>query len=250
MSKNKLQKFEDLTSFPNVYQYPYNILLSGGGCSQKGAWRREVFENDNDITLELGCGRGEYTVELARMFPSRNFIGIDIKGARMWSGAKEALNNGLKNVAFLRTDIELLPAFFAADEVAELWLTFPDPQMKKTNKRLTSVRFIKLYQKFLKAGGLIHLKTDSRFMFTYTRNMIEINNLTCISCVDDLDSASLNDQILSIHTYYEQQWRERGMKIKYLCFSCNHSDTLVEPVIDIEYDDYRSYNRRQTKQQA
>jgi len=248
MSKNKLKKFDEMATFSNVYQYPYAVLESQGGCPLKGIWRSKVFGNDNPLVLELGCGRGEYAVALAQLFKDKNFIGIDIKGARMWSGAKEALETGLTNVAFLRTNIELLPSFFAADEVSEIWLTFPDPQMKKVNKRLTGARFVSLYRKFLADGGLIHLKTDSNFLFTYTRELIKANSFNELVCTDDLYNSSFTDPILSIQTCYEQQWRERGLNIKYLCFKLNNNDPIVEPEIEIEPDPYRSYNRRRRQE--
>jgi len=191
----------------------------------------------------LGCGRGEYTVGLARLFPDKNFIGVDIKGARMWSGATESLHEGLKNVAFLRTNIEIIDRFFAPEEVGEIWLTFSDPQMKKATKRLTSTYFMSRYRRFLTDNGLIHLKTDSNFMFTYTKYMVEHNHLPVEFSTDDLYHSGLVDNILSIRTYYEQQWLDRGLNIKYLKFHLPQDGELQEPDIEIELDDYRSYNR-------
>jgi len=244
MSKNKLKKFDDMAGFSNVYQYPFAALQSEGGCNLKGRWREEVFGNDNPLVLELGCGRGEYTVGLGRLYPEKNFIGIDIKGARMWSGAKEAIETGMRNVAFLRTNIELINSFFAVGEVSEIWLTFPDPQMKKGNKRLTGARFISLYQKIISDGGLIHLKTDSNFLFTYTCELLKVNGLKPQVCTEDLYGCGFADRILSIKTAYEQQWIERGLKIRYLCFPCDNSLIIKEPDIDVPFDEYKSYNRR------
>lgn len=232
-----------MEALPNVFQYPYAVLQAQGGCPLKGRWQAEVFRNERPIVLELGCGRGEYTVGLGRLFPDKNFIGIDIKGARMWAGAKEAFGAEMKNVAFLRTEIERISHFFIPGEVAELWLTFPDPQMKKVNKRLTSTRFMRMYSEILHTDGLIHLKTDSHFMFTYTAEMIKSNGLPVKACTDDLYHSGAADDILSIQTYYEQQWLERGLKIKYLRFVCQPRETWIEPDIDIEPDAYRSYNR-------
>ena len=243
MGKNKLQKFIDMAEFPHVFQYPFAILQSEGGCPLKGLWNKNVFGNNHPLVLELGCGRGEYTVGLGRLFPEKNFIGIDIKGARMWTGAKESLESGMKNVAFLRTNIELISSFFATEEVSEIWLTFPDPQMKKVNKRLTSTRFIKLFREILSGEGLIHLKTDSNFMYTYTCEMIKVNNFRVQVCTGNLYNSGLADEILSIRTYYEQQWLERGLNIKYIRFVCEHRDKLIEPDTEIEPDPYRSYNR-------
>ena len=165
MGKNKLKKFREMESIDCVFQYPFGLLREKG-FPMKGRWRGEFFHNDGPIVLELGCGKGEYTVGLARRFPDKNFIGIDIKGARMHSGACDARDNGLTNVAFLRTGIELLDNFFAPGEVDEIWITFPDPQMKKVRKRLTGTTFMNLYRKVLKPGGRINLKTDSPFLDT------------------------------------------------------------------------------------
>lgn len=242
MGKNKLQKFDDMARYPHVFEYPYAVLQKEG-CRLKNEWGQTVFKNSHPIVLELGCGRGEYTVGLGKLFPEKNFIGIDIKGARMWAGAKASFDAGMKNVAFLRTNIELVDRFFASGEVAEIWLTFPDPQMKKVNKRLTGTRFIALYQKIIADNGLIHLKTDSNFMFTYTREMIKANRFPIKICTDDLYHSGLADDILSIQTYYEQQWLERGLNIKYIQFTNEPRQQLIEPDIEIELDPYRSYNR-------
>ena len=149
MSKGKLEKFADMASYPHVFEYPYSVV-DDVPFEMKGKWNERFFKNDHPIVLELGCGRGEYTVGLGRMFPDKNFIGVDIKGARMWSGATESLQSGMTNVAFLRTNIEIIDRFFAPGEVSEIWLTFSDPQMKKATKRLTSTYFMERYRKFLK----------------------------------------------------------------------------------------------------
>jgi len=242
MGKNKLAKFANMEEYPHVFQYPYSILQEKG-FEMKGRWSELFFRNDNPIVLELGCGKGEYTVGLAKLFPDKNFIGIDIKGARMWTGAKQALEEGLSNVAFLRTHIELITHFFAPEEVSEIWITFPDPQMNKVNKRMTSTRFMKLYREILKPEGIIHLKTDSNFMFTYTVAMVEENDLPALFQSNDLYHSGLADDILKIQTFYEQQWLARGLNIKYIKFECHERDNWTEPDIEIEKDSYRSFGR-------
>lgn len=242
MGKNKLQKFDDMAGYPHVFEYPYSVAEQVP-FEMKGRWKKDFFKNDHPIVLELGCGRGEYTVGLGRMFPEKNFIAIDIKGARMWSGATASLEEGLKNVAFLRTNIEIIDRFFDRDEVSEIWLTFSDPQMKKATKRLTSTYFMERYRKFLIPNGIIHVKTDSNFMFTYTRYLIEENKLPVEFMTDDLYHSNLVDDILEIKTYYEQQWLDRGLLIKYIKFRLPQATELKEPDIEIEQDSYRSYNR-------
>ncbi len=241
MSKNKLAKFADMATYPHVFECPYSVLQSQP-FEMRGRWR-DFFGNGNPIVLELGCGRGEYAVGLARRFPSCNFIGVDIKGARMWSGATDSLREGLRNVAFLRTNIEVIDRFFAPDEVDEIWLTFPDPQMKKATKRLTSTFFLERYRRFLKDGGLVHLKTDSNFMFTYTRCMVAHNALPVEAMSEDLYASGEPSGVLSIKTYYEEQWLERELTIKYVSFRLPHATVLSEPEVEIEMDTYRSYNR-------
>ncbi|MCE5331794.1 MAG: tRNA (guanosine(46)-N7)-methyltransferase TrmB, partial [Bacteroidales bacterium] len=218
MGKNKLAKFADMEVFPHVFQVSAHSLREGFRFDMKGKWNERFFKNDNPIVLELGCGKGEYTVGLAQLFPGKNFVGVDIKGARLWTGAKDSLEKGLKNVAFLRTNIEMIYHFFAENEVSEIWLTFPDPQMKKTTKRLTATNFMKSYRQFVKPDGLIHLKTDSNFMFTYTCEMVRLNHFQVNFSTADLYASDLADPILGIKTYYEQQWLERGLTIKYIQF--------------------------------
>ena len=248
MGKGKLAKFADMAEYPHVFEYPYSVV-DNVPFEGRGKWH-EFFGNRNPIVLELGCGRGEYTVGLARLYPEKNFIGVDIKGARMWTGATESMREGLKNVAFLRTNIEIIDRFFEPGEVEEIWLTFSDPQMKKVTKRLTSTYFMNRYRKFLVDGGLIHLKTDSNFLFTYTSYMVEKNALPVEFSTTDLYHSVLAEhpdteeaRILSIQTYYEQQWIDRGLNIKYLRFRLLHAGELQEPEVEIELDDYRSYNR-------
>lgn len=243
MGKNKLAKFAELESFEHVFQVPSRVLLSGEGFELKSKWNELFFHNSNPIVLELGCGKGEYTVELARRYPDKNYIGVDIKGARIWTGAKQALQDGLKNLAFIRTDIEMIHHFFAPSEVSEIWLTFPDPQMKKTTKRLTSTNFINLYLNFLKEKSVIHLKTDSNFMFSYTVAMVNSNQFEMEAYNENIYASMPEDSILNIKTYYEKQWLERGITIKYIRFKPQRRSMLIEPEIDIEPDSYRSFKR-------
>lgn len=243
MGKNKLRKFNEINQFPHVFQMPYSDLVSGKPFEQKGNWN-QFFGNDHPIVLELGCGRGEYTVGLAQRFPQKNYIGVDIKGARLWTGARYALEHQLSNVAFVRTNIELLPYFFAPNEVSELWLTFPDPQMKKRNKRLTSTHLMQQYAQIMPKNGDIHLKTDSAFLFAYTKAMATLNQLPLVDELSELTMANTSDSVLSIETYYEQQWRARGISIKYLHFLLNPPLQWNEPEEEIPMDEYRSYGRQ------
>lgn len=227
-----------------MLQYPFSRLQAEGFDSfpLRGRWH-EFFGNDHPIVLELGCGKGEYSVGLAKLFPEKNFIGIDIKGARMYSGASEAQRQSMINVAFLRTQIEMLPHFFAPGEVSEIWITFPDPQMKKATKRLTGTRFMESYRKVLKPGGTVRLKTDSPFLYAYTRAMAELNGLPVEVDTADLYHSELVDPILAIRTHYESQWLARGLTIKYLAFGLPSEPELCEPEDDFERDTYRSYSR-------
>lgn len=246
MGKGKLAKFADMERYENVFQYPYSVI-DNVPFKMKGCWGEQYFHNNNPIVLELGCGKGEYTVALARLFPTVNFVGVDIKGARMWTGATQALKEQLKNVAFLRTNIEIIDRFFGADEVQEIWLTFSDPQMKNPRKRLTSTWFMERYRHFLVDKGIIHLKTDSNFLFTYTRYMVEKNQLPLLFITDDLyhtegiDGATA--QILGIQTYYERMWMERGLSIRYMKFRLPQKGLLQESEVEIPLDEYRSYRR-------
>lgn len=245
MGKNKLAKFAEMETFAHVFQCGAKNI--GTGCDaekMKGKWHASFFKNSNPIVVELGCGKGEYTVGLAEMYPEKNFIGIDIKGARMWSGARIAQERGLNNVAFLRTNIEVVATFFEQNEISEIWITFPDPQMKKVTKRLTSTYFMERYRTILIPNGTIHLKSDSHFLFTYTCEMVKENRLPVNHCTYDLYASELaGDRVFGIKTYYEQQWLSRGITIKYIQFALPSDSVLTEPEVEIEHDSYRSFGR-------
>jgi len=241
VGKGKLAKFREMETFEHVVQAPFNTIKTND-FHLKGQWADSFFGNNNPVVLELGCGKGEYTVDLAEKNPQINFIGVDIKGARLWKGAKAALQKGLKNVAFLRTNIEIISQFFGENEVAEIWLTFPDPQMKKTRKRLTSTTFLNKYKTFLKKDGIIHLKTDSNFQYTYTRELVHLNGFEVLAETEDLYESALLNDTLKIKTFYEKQWLARGITIKYIAFRLNEK-AFEEPDIEIEKDEYRSFGR-------
>jgi tRNA (guanine-N7-)-methyltransferase len=240
--KNKLEKFAEMETFPNVVQAAFEEVFRKN-YHLKGKWSGSFFGNDRPIVLELGCGKGEYTVGLARQFPDKNFIGIDIKGARMHAGAQQAVNENLKNAAFIRTRIELIESFFASEEVDEIWLTFPDPQMNKTRKRLTSCRFMEMYACFLKPGGTVHLKTDSRFLYTYTRTMVLHNQLSIVHDFPDLYHSDFEDALFGIRTYYEERFMSHQIPIKYLSFLLDNKTPLTEPEVDIPHDIYHNAGR-------
>lgn len=219
MGKKKLSRFRELEHLERVIQPSFEEVF-GKDYLLKGKWSREVFGNDFPLTLELGCGKGEYTLGLARIHPQRNFMGLDIKGARIWTGAKTAYEEGLANVAFLRTRIDFVNSFFARDEVDEIWLTFPDPQGKKKRqkKRLPGVQFLNMYRHFLKDNGRIHLKTDNLQLYRDTLELLHFNGLEVEVQSADIYAEDWNDERVSIQTYYEKGFLEEGMKINYLRF--------------------------------
>jgi tRNA (guanine-N7-)-methyltransferase len=227
VGKNKLARWTELGSYNNVIQPEINDV-SGKDHPVKGRWSKEIFKNNNPIVLELGCGKGEYTIGLANSFPDNNYIGIDIKGARMWRGAKTANEQNLPNVAFLRTRIEFINSFFSADEVDEIWITFPDPHpgLRNSNKRLTSPWYLNSYRHFLKNNGLIHLKTDNKELYDFTNKVLNLNNLETILSTNDLYSEKTNN-ILSIRTHYEKIFLDAGLKINYLSFRLD-KEKIVE----------------------
>ena len=221
MGKDKLKRFNENETFKNLFQptLHYNSKQS----ELKGNWNK-VFQNDNNIILELGCGRGEYTTSLASRTPNINYIGIDIKGARLWKGAKTAIENNLTNVRFLRTKVDFITKFFKPNEVNEIWLTFSDPQPKKPRKRLTSPLFIERYREILNSEGIIHLKTDSQLLYEYTLEQIQLYHYKILHNIKNIDDPSEKidenlKEILSYRTFYEKKWLQNGIKIKYLSFS-------------------------------
>ena len=222
MGKNKLARFAENKILPNVIQPTREEALEG--FELKGKWHEEVFKNENPIVLELGCGKGEYTVGLAKAFPQKNFIGIDIKGARFWFGAKEAVEKNLKNAAFLRTQIELVDYFFGENEVDEIWITFPDPQIKyrRTKHRLTHPDFLERYKKILKPGGIIHLKTDSEFLHGYTLGYLQGAGHEILTAHHDIYGALEYEPrtplLREVRTYYEELFSAKGKTITYIKF--------------------------------
>lgn len=221
MAKRKLKHFAENLTFPHFFQPTTDELISG--YYLKGNWRKLFFKNENPIILEIGCGKGEYTVGLAQHNANKNYIGIDIKGARMWNGASKALKEKLNNTAFLRTKADLLNYSFDKDEIDEIWLTFPDPQLRssKQNKRLTSQKFLSLYSKFLKKNAVIHLKTDNLTLFKYTLDVIEEHKHNLIYASFDLYSEASFIEARQIKTYYENMFTEQGLSICYLKFNLN-----------------------------
>ena len=220
MGKDKLKRFEEIKTFPNVLEPPVMETYTN-----KGKWHQEIFKNDKPIVLELGCGKGEYSVGLAKLYPDKNFVGIDIKGNRIYIGAKECLEKGIDNVMFLRTRIDFINNFFDTNEVDEIWLTFSDPQPKKPRKRLSSKLFIDRYRKFLKEDGKIHMKTDSDLLFEFTEEEIKAHKYKCHELTWDLYGDyhnGLSEQekkLFEIRTHYEKLFTSKGSVIKYCCFS-------------------------------
>jgi tRNA (guanine-N7-)-methyltransferase len=229
VGKNKLAQWAEMKSFNNVIEPPTEEAYSKDH-PVKGTWNKSVFRNDNPIILELGCGKGEYSVGLASRFPQNNYLGIDIKGARVWRGAKTAYENEIRNVSLLRTRIEFINSFFSADEVDEIWITFPDPHPKRrdSGKRLTSPEFLNSYRQFLKCHGIIHLKTDNKDLWSYTNEVIRNNGLETVASTDDLYSGELNNDILSIRTHYEKIFLDQGIKICYLAFRLGKNKTITD----------------------
>ena len=263
-TKNKLYKFKENETFAALLQ-PTTEELLGKDYKFKGRWGRLFFGNDNPIVLELGCGKGEYTVQLAKLSPQKNFIGIDIKGARLWKGAKSVTEEKIPNAAFIRTRIEFIESLFGEGEISEIWITFADPQIKRARKRLTGTLFLKRYSHFLKPNGIVHLKTDSLFLYKYTLFTAEQNRLQIINSIQDLYGAAasnaagaangaaarvgenLPEGLTTIRTFYEQYYIKNGFTIKYLSFrllaegnatsACEGAAplSLVEPEWDEEY---------------
>ena len=222
MAKNKLKKFAELKTFDHVIEPP--IDEPNKSFDLKGQWNKFFFKNENPIVLELGCGRGEYTVSLAQKFLKKNFIGIDVKGSRIWSGAKESQEKKLTNVGFLRTRIDLIQKYFSKNEIDEIWITFPDPQLKRSRlkKRLTHPKFLKLYNQILKPNSVIHLKTDNQFLHGFTLGVIAGEGHQLIDSTNDLYASEVERDNLDIKTYYEKIFLSKGMPITYLKFILNY----------------------------
>lgn len=253
MGHDKLRKFAENETFTCLLQPEASSVLDKGGDPSeglrlhdhpiKGRWNEKMFAEDQPIVLELGCGKGEYTIDLSRRIPERNYIGVDIKGARLWKGAKFATENRLPNVAFLRTRIEFIEAFFAPGEVSEIWLTFSDPQMKSENSRLTSPLFLERYRKFLRPGGIVHLKTDSRFLHEYSKAVATENDLRILTSTTDLYGESgaqapvtdgsiptgSENALYEVQTFYEKMFLAQGYKITYLAFTIDHEGPYKHP---------------------
>lgn len=221
-------RFAEMQDFGNVVQAGADQVY-GERHPLCGKWAEAFFRRGGPLVLELGCGKGEYTIEMAKMMPGKNFLGVDIKGARIWKGARYALDNGLENAGFLRTRIELISSFFAQDEVDEIWLTFPDPHVKKARKRLTAPQFLYRYRGFLKPGGLVHLKTDSTVLYEYTLSLLEGNGLEIADHTDDLYGNGTGDPVLDIRTYYEKQFLDQGKSICYIRFRIDGDGLINEP---------------------
>lgn len=235
MGQKKLKRFAEIASFGNVLQYPEGI---------KGNWQRH-FGNDNPISLELACGKGEYAVGLGELHPARNFIGVDLKGNRIWVGAKRATEKKLQNVAFLRTQIDQITEYFAQGEVSEVWITFPDPQLRlsRAKKRLTHPKFLRLYKQILKPGGLIHLKTDSPELYQFTRTVISNYGLPLHSDYDDVYSLEQISEELKIKTHYESLDIAASNRIHYLCFSL--PDNMAGAEKDVELKELLKINNEE-----
>lgn len=218
MGKNKLARFAENETFANLFQLTYEQITKEG-FALKGKWSELFFKNDNPIVLELGCGKGEYTVGLAKKYPNKNFIGIDIKGARLWRGCKTSNEDKMTNVAFVRTHIQMIESYFAENEVSEIWITFPDPQLKKPNKRLTCERFLKLYKNILKQDGIVHLKTDSQELYEYTKDEVLIpSKREILYNTNDLYNSDFKEDVIEIQTFYEAMYLKIGKPITYLKF--------------------------------
>lgn len=269
MGHDKLRKFAENESFSCLLQPDSRELLADGYANLrdhgiKGCWNARMFPRsaapaDSGLLLELGCGKGEYTIDLALRNPERNHVGVDIKGARLWKGAKYATQNNLPNVAFLRTRVEFISAFFAPGEVSEIWLTFSDPQFRSENSRLSSPLFLERYRSFLRPGGTVHLKTDSRFLHEYTKAVCKVNGLEVLACTADLygaaadckssaaessagTAAAIAPEVREVKTFYESMFLEQGYPITYMAFRLDHEGPLMAPrdPEDFDSDHWRS----------
>ena len=258
MGHDKLRKFAENESFSCLLQPDSRELLADGYANLrdhgiKGRWNAGMFPRsaapaDSGLVLELGCGKGEYTIDLALRNPERNYVGVDIKGARLWKGAKYATQNDLPNVAFLRTRVEFISAFFAPGEVSEIWLTFSDPQFRSENSRLSSPLFLERYRSFLRPGGTVHLKTDSRFLHEYTKAVCKVNGLEILACTENLygtvsvATTAIAPEVREVKTFYESMFLEQGYPITYMAFRLDHEGPFAAPrdPEDFDSDHWRS----------
>jgi tRNA (guanine-N7-)-methyltransferase len=257
MGKDKLRKFRENETFRCLLQPATSEVLN---CDHpiKGNWGRDFFGNDNPIVVELGCGKGDYTIDLAERNPDCNYIGVDIKGARLWKGAKYAEEHGLRNVAFLRTRIEFIESLFACGEVAEIWITFADPQIGREKKRLTSPLFLNRYRNFLAKDGLVHLKTDSPYLHEYSKAIAQQNGLSILACGTDIYGedrqqlyesglasvcgSAMIDALFEVQTFYESHFIAQGYKITYLSFKIDHEGAYISP--EWEEEKYKGENHQ------
>ena len=235
MGKNKFKRFQECATFECLVQPAFDEVFRTN-YKLKGKWHKEFFKNDNPIILELGCGRGEYTIGLAQMYPDKNFIGIDIKGARIWRGAKTATDDNMNNVGYIRTRIEFILAFFGKNEISEIWITFPDPQLKKNRafKRLTAPDFLSLYAEFLTPDGFINLKTDSQFLHNYTVSVANSNKLNIVECCNDIYNVEKEfaQELRTIQTTYEAMFLKQDMPITYVKFGLGGKNIFTHDVED------------------
>lgn len=241
MGKNKLKRFKENTSFPHVIE-PDFAQVTSDTFELKGKWKSEFYKNNNPLVLELGCGKGEYTVGLAKLNSQINTLGIDIKGARLWRGAKDSFEAGMKNVGFLRTRVDFIRAFFAKEEVDEIWCTFSDPQRGRRRgikKRLTSSRFLTHYQQILKHNGIVHLKTDDPVLYAYTQDIVKINKLKVLHDIPDIYNPDHSHIVPFIQTHYEKIWQAKGRSITYISFELPNDIELIEPPINEEREGFR-----------
>lgn len=252
MGHDKLRKFAENETFDCLVQASSRDLLADGYPNikdhpLKGRWREVMFPSsspDSPLVLELGCGKGEYTIDLAHRFPDSNFVGMDIKGARLWKGAKYVHTQGVRNAAFLRARIEFINAFFAPGEVSQIWLTFSDPQFRSENSRLSSPLFLERYRTLMRPGGIVHLKTDSRFLHEYTKAVCRVNGLKILACTEDLYSEAsrkalegkVGVELYEVQTFYEKMFLEQGYCINYLSFVIDHDGRYVSPLMPDEFD--------------
>ena len=257
MGKDKLRKFRENETFECLVQPTLDEVFHKDH-PLKGHWREKVFGNDAPIVVELGCGKGDYTVDLAQRNPSCNYIGVDIKGARLWKGAKYVTENHVPNAAFLRTRIEFIESLFAPGEIDEIWITFADPQIGREKKRLTSPLFLNRYRNMLKKGGLVHLKTDSPYLYEYTKAVAEQNGLEILAHGTDIygedrealyssplasvSSDAAIDALFEVQTFYESHFIEQGYKITYMCFRIDKDGDYISPVWD--EDQYKNENHQ------